>query len=331
MESNDTGYHTVGPAAGVMGPLEDFADFGTEDEEEYSSEDSKSPRRSPQAEGVDWDDLQSHFSTNLDQEDLSETSLSGLETDKDETTLEQDQVESGSNQMRDIWSVEDFRTLYKVFLPQTDDNSPDIDPDQDPEHFKSIKSTITIRDVSTIAWTSLKLEHRTSDAADRSYRMYTRVLAEKFCIALLPAESRLVAKTLHRLTTLDVKKHGRCPNNCVAYDSDDDTTLKCPRKKCGLDRYKVRMHQPSGSWVFGGPTNTCEILGRSRSQTERRRVPDVTYINPNQSLDVRLLQSEVYARVQNQSFTTNIKQQLIHRYMEWICVRKTQTQGLLQQ
>ncbi|RPA74836.1 hypothetical protein BJ508DRAFT_29309 [Ascobolus immersus RN42] len=138
----------------------------------------------------------------------------------------------------------EFRTLREEFEDPDAGNS--SDPEDPPDSRESIhffritKAGITLQDLSTISYGSIRIEHRLSKSADKDLRLfYASVAGSVTDGALQPGEIRRARDTLSDITGLAVTRYGRCPDNCVAYDPDDTVTDRCPIEKCGLPRFKT--------------------------------------------------------------------------------------------
>lgn len=168
-----------------------------------------------------------------------------------------EQLDAANGVDRTYDNFEEFRALMDQFrdegAPGGDPVPPSMSHNSDPkqvDHFRFMKKNITLQEVSTATWTNLKIEHRIPDQAERDIRLYHEVLSNtntETCKPLLPGGIKKGRSTLLDVTGLEIARHGRCPDNCVAYDSDDEATLVCPQKGCGKPRFKVRIH----SNIFG--------------------------------------------------------------------------------
>lgn len=106
-------------------------------------------------------------------------------------------------------------------------------------HFRLMKDNVTLQMLSTAAWCDISLQHRLTVEADIDIRKFQKITTPSGCLEPGGLDTR--RELLKTMTGLRLKKHGRCPANCVAYADDDETTTHCPFPKCGKPRFKVTI------------------------------------------------------------------------------------------
>lgn len=217
------------------------------DDQRSSDEETKGYMEEEESEGTG--DLQNdNLETNGPGIDISSDEYENLFESEEEEEWADDGLDNNMDEILTSGTLyeksQEFRVLYSELM---DDGEPPIPPDddrdlEDQNHFRFVKTNLTLQEMSTVAWASIKIEHRISRSADMDLRLYQETLSNAASSnALQPGEIRKVRSTLQGVTGLQLRKYGRCPNNCVAYDPEDKTTTHCPEKKCGLPRFKVRF------------------------------------------------------------------------------------------
>lgn len=134
-------------------------------------------------------------------------------------------------------------SFEEVFMMMHDPNDP-LDPTGSVRtipifHFRDIKDTISLQDLSTVAWADIVFEYRISRNAQSDIRLFDRSRLQTNAPNILaPGEIQKLGQTLEELTCLRGVKYGRCVGNCRVFDPNDQKTTDCI--DCGALRYKVR-------------------------------------------------------------------------------------------
>lgn len=166
--------------------------------------------------------------------------------------------------------------------PAPDPDDPPNNPARqvcEPTHdFREIRGDISLGDLSSITWTQLVLMHRISKEAESEIRQYHGLTTNPDA-PLDPSELRTALKILERVTGLKARVHGRCPNNCLAYDDRDEITMEC--EKCGEPRYEYDGNTPRATYVtlplehvlkgWWSDTYTAKILFEYRQEAQKDR------------------------------------------------------------
>lgn len=137
-----------------------------------------------------------------------------------------------------------FNMIRQLGLQVDDDGNPIYPDGEEPpddakiHHFRRTKDTVSLGMLSTATWCDITLQHHLTDAAEKDVRSFQKITGGGHG-CLLPGGLAKRRDVLTDMTGLKLRKHGRCPANCVAYDDEDTTTDICPNGKCRKPRFKV--------------------------------------------------------------------------------------------